>query len=271
MLYFRFTFALVAVLVLLDSALVSRLSGGLTVEPGGQALLIGVRDYENVSDLQYSRNDVNELAKVLHAGKYGDPVVMTGAADPPFRPTLSNIRDQLRRLSKSDRQVVVVAFSGHASHTSDGRELLLVPSDAQSDAPESMLPLAEVFASLEKCEASLKLVLVDAVNGADQLMSPPPGVVLLIASSPGGRAYESPELEHGIFTYVLIRALQGGADYDKDGAVTVPELELCIKRHVHSLARKLLEESQRPRRTGDAPGLQPIVALPWADYQTRQR
>src|SRR5262245_47675675 len=94
----RFACALSVVALLLSPPVSAQTAGKR------YALLVGVKDYEHdkLSDLSYTENDVEELAKVLKAAGYADAVVLTttrGKADAALRPTAKNIREQLKKIS----------------------------------------------------------------------------------------------------------------------------------------------------------------------------
>jgi uncharacterized caspase-like protein len=59
------------------------------------------------------------------------------------------------------------------------------------------------------------------------------GRMILTASDANQLSQELAEFRHGIFTYYLLQGLEGDADLDKDGAVTVRELHLYLQRKVH--------------------------------------
>ena len=64
----------------------------------------------------------------------------------------------------------------------------------------------------------------------------------LFTSSAGDEySRESPELGHGIFTYVLLEALRGSnADFIKDGQITLSEMNTYIQGNFPRAAKKFL-------------------------------
>src|SRR5437762_9316465 len=70
------------------------------------ALLVGVKRYkkEELSDLKFTENDINDLANLLKQSGYRRVVVMTqkaAATEPDLLPTADNIRDNLTGLLKN--------------------------------------------------------------------------------------------------------------------------------------------------------------------------
>ena len=48
----------------------------------------------------------------------------------------------------------------------------------------------------------------------------------------GQQSIELKELQNGVFTNVLVRGLKGAADDDKDGYITISDLENYVKKQV---------------------------------------
>src|SRR5262249_25401766 len=92
------------------------------------ALLVGVRNYKKseLTSLQFTENDVNDLAQVLQDAGYRRVVVMTQTEankDASRLPIAKNIRDQLQGLleDRKPEDSVLVAFSGHGVQLSGDR------------------------------------------------------------------------------------------------------------------------------------------------------
>ena len=62
------------------------------------------------------------------------------------------------------------------------------------------------------------------------------------ASTGSEVSIEDPAWGHGAFTKALLDGLDGPADYDQDGVITLKELDLYVTRNV----KKLTNGSQRP-------------------------
>src|SRR4051794_15645253 len=218
------------------------------------ALLIAVRQYEpsELRSLKYTEADVEALAEVLVAAGYAkeNVRVMTqtrGAERTRLLPTVANIRTELglmlKNMDEADR--VVVALAGHGVQLSGGEESYFCPTDARLEDPATLIPLSQVYAALEVCGAGSKVLLVDACRN-DPLTAraraagrpvvdlpsltrplkkrPLGGVAALFSCSGGEKAYEDPDLKHGVFFHFVIKGLQGEADFDDDDKVDFDEL-----------------------------------------------
>jgi len=98
---------------------------------------------------------------------------------------------------------------------------------------------------LDTCHSGALSLAVRGLVSADDLasrLSAGEGFFLLAATKPGEESREKPELRHGVFTYALLEALQGSADGDDDGVVSVSELFGHVARRVP----RLTDERQHP-------------------------
>ena len=60
------------------------------------------------------------------------------------------------------------------------------------------------------------------------------------------------KVEHGLFTYYLLKGMRGDADKDKDGTVTVAELYPFVRGGVSERASRDLNRDQTPVLIGGA-------------------
>jgi uncharacterized caspase-like protein len=91
-----------------------------------------------------------------------------------------------------------------------------------------------------------------------QRATPPGGVAALFSCSPGEKAFEHPDLGHGVFFHFVIEGLKGKAA-DAEGQVTMPDLEKYLQREVYNFVRARIGEEQTPNRIGSTNGLVPIA------------
>lgn len=252
------------------------------------ALLIGVGKYHpaQLTNLPYAEADVTELASVLvdKAGyKSGNVMLMTHATaanDLSLAPESKKIREKLDAFVElcEPRDTLLVAFAGHGVQFAKERDSYFCPADANLDRRDTLLPLADVYARLKSCKAGLKLLLVDACrddprakvnrsptvnlesNTRPQAQVPPGGVAAFFSCSAGEKAFESPDLKHGVFFHFVIEAFRGKAA-DAAGVVTVPDLEKFVKPQVKTFVLSKFSGSvQRPEMNN-----QTIDLLPLAD------
>ena len=242
------------------------------------ALVVGVssfRDYR-IRNLRYARADAEafhrHLVRAMGFLEHDTRLVLDGmATSASIRSAIAELRS--RDIRKGDE--VVVYFAGYGG-VEEG-ETFLLPADASIDRlPESSIPLAEI-AALPATLAPARVTLVlDApfVERFEGRTSPDPiphalaetlepaldgtdGEVLAAAEI-GDACIELGELGHGLFTYYLLRGMQGAGDDDRDGRITWREATAFAHRMVTQHAQ-IEGQVQRPgfyrRRAGDeSPG-----------------
>ena len=71
---------------------------------------------------------------------------------------------------------------------------------------------------------------------------------------------ELPELGHGVFTYYLLQGLQGAADLNRDGIVTIQELYEYVEQQVTQKSRSV-GGNQHPVMKGELEGVLPLVKV----------
>ena len=225
--------------------------------PAGRkyALLVGVRNYnkDELRNLDYTENDINDLAEVLRETGYKRVVVLTQSEAADLRdndllPTRNNIREQLRSLleDRKTEDSVLVAFSGHGVQPHGEKGSYFCPMDARVRDRTTLVPLAEVYAELEQSKAGVKVLLADCCRndpaaGGDKGVpkldlesvtrppaeAPPGGVAALFSCSEGEQAYESAKFQHGVFFHFVIEGLKGEAA-NKRGDVTLQGLAAYV-------------------------------------------
>jgi hypothetical protein len=279
------------VLLILTLFATSRVSAG-----EHYALLVGVRQYDpaQLTALRYTENDVNQMAQVLMSTGYGaeNLVLMTqsvGAADYQRLPTARQIRKQLTLLTSevAEDDTLLLAFSGHGVQFKNENNIYFCPMDADLSDRSSLISLTDVYALLgdrKKCRARTKVLIVDACRndpqtnlsrskgielepvGINKVIESPGGVAAFFSCSRGQKSYEHPERQNGIFAEFVIDALAGAGDLDRDGEVSLAELEQFTVKQTQRFARTRLGESQVPERRGTIRGATTLSILPKVFY-----
>ncbi len=60
----------------------------------------------------------------------------------------------------------------------------------------------------------------------------PEGFTVITASRGDQISSSSPELKHGIFSYYLMRGMEGDADANRDGRITAGEMQAYLAENV---------------------------------------
>ena len=246
-------------------------------DPGANTfvLLIGINKYpQDIPSLEYCVADTEGLAKSLkNVGVPAEHIIIMvdDAKEVALRPSRANIQRQIELVTDlvTENDQLVVTFSGHGAQI-DG-EAYLCPNDTDLDNRESFLPRKWMYERLEKSPARKKLFITDAcrneivvkgaksVVGAKSLGDPlgdaeSRGFAILASCSKNQKSYEDDSLKHGVFTYFIMRGLEGAADTDKDGRVTFDELYDYVFRNTRLHVFTTRQRPQVPMRGGEFSG-----------------
>jgi hypothetical protein len=257
------------------------------------AVIIGVGGYDSaaVPKLRYPVADADAVYQTLLASggfKKENMLLLTDKTE--RKPTLRNIKWALgtflaRSAHKDD--LVVIYFAGHGASEVDQRGMerdglskYLVPIDADpDDLYSSALPMDEMQNVLQRIEAERVTVFLDAcysgaaggrtfastktrgVNVDDiflDRLTRSKGRAIVTASRPSEVSIELADLGHGVFTYYLVRGLQGYADLNRDGIVSLQEIYEYLAQEVSKKSRAV-GGNQHPMLKGELEGILPLT------------
>jgi len=233
-------------------------------KPKLYALVVGVSDYAR-SDLKlaYAAKDASDFAAMLESqrGTLYDDVDIQLLTDrgATQREILKGL--QWLRRETTNRDVGMLFLAGHGVTDADG-EYYYLPQDADPDfllataitndhirQILSTLPGKAVFFT-DTCHAGdviggRRRGAVDINRVANALASAENGVVVFTSSTGRQISVEDGRWQNGAFTEALLEGLSGRADYTKDGAISVNELDLWLAEKVKALT----EGQQSPTTT----------------------
>lgn len=200
------------------------------VPPKRWAMVIGANAYPKFGNLSYASNDARAFKAFLESNLSYDPAnisLLIDDADSKLTPTAENVTKELDRmladpsLNKSD--LFIFYFAGHG--VGNEKADYLLPGDASPDNVEKVgLPVKEVIDRLAKAKLRNVLVIADACRSGSTntfgkellLLTRSTNICVMLGTQPGQRSHEYPQLQHGIFTYCLLKALKNADSYDKD-------------------------------------------------------
>ena len=142
-----------------------------------------------------------------------------------------------------------------------------LPADAELKNASTLISQAELYSIFAECRAKSKLLLVDTCQTVlkanytwPQLPALPSDLAIYFACSPGEACFELAKLKHGVFSHQIITGLDGAADENRDGIVTLDELVQFTNRGVSKLIdSELPGEVQTPTLIGKVSGSEPLV------------
>jgi WD40 repeat protein/uncharacterized caspase-like protein len=235
--------------------------------PQQWAVVVGVSEYMNsgIPSLKYADKDAEAFANFLRrpeGGGYDSDhmhVLLNKDA------TLANMKDALINFLNQaiDMDLVVIYFAGHgAPEPARPQNMYLLMHDSDpASLGTTAFPMWEIQTVLARyINAKRVLVFTDACHSGgisvnfttrglgksepnlvnqylEDLSKTKDGIAVFTASAAGEVSQEYPEFSHGVFTYYLLKGLEGKADYNNDYTVTINELmqyvEEQVKRKTH--------------------------------------
>jgi hypothetical protein len=241
-----------------------------SAKPPGAALHVLAIGIDHFGDkagslkLDYAVDDARDVASALlesqksapgKATLYADVTVQYLADDKANRDAILEAMETMAhnmRASGSDRDVAVILFSSHGEMI-DG-QFYLVPYGFDARTPTAMetsAVSAEEFAHKVKelAERGKVLLLLDACHsGAVGLGGNPDAsalrnavnmdnVTVLTSSRKDELSQESSTWNHGAFTQAFLDALNGGADPEGHGVISMPELARAMDKDLEILTK----------------------------------
>lgn len=231
---------------------------------GFKGLFIGIDRYASpeINWLSCASRD----AKALH-GLFTDTLGGETMLLADEQATVAAIQERFEQLADCDPDdVVVIAFSGHGTET---HELVAHDTDPY-DLAATAIPLTTLGEWCARIPSRRLLIVLDCcfsggmgakalqVEGvAREILSVEgklnqisgQGRVILTASGPTQKAWESPRLKHGFLTMYLLEALRGPEEIREGGRIGVLRVLDYVVRRVVDAARQIRKE-QHPAIRG---------------------
>jgi tetratricopeptide (TPR) repeat protein len=230
--------------------------------PRSYALVIGIAGYKNLAakdQLLFAERDAESIYSILISPEGGNFRAENVHRLVGPRATLAEVRKELEQWLPSaatpdDR--VLIYFAGHGFVY--GGKAYLAPYDIDpNNIAGSGYPMEDLGSVIgNKIKAKWKVLLTDACHSgaitpegdraavSRSLLDLNRSLFSLTASRDRERSYESADWGggHGIFTYYVVKGLEGAADQSGDGIVTADELA----EYVHRNVREATNANQNP-------------------------
>ena len=281
----------------LDEAAVRRRAPKPDPTIGGKtyALLIGISQYQNaqIRPLRYAHEDALLMEQLLKSPRGGElapeditVLVNEAATTAAIKTAFETI---LKRATPKDTVILLMASHGTVVESSNARlrgaYIVTYDSDPEDLAATALpMPAVQRFIRDELGRTARVIAFVDACRSGtigtipdraklkinaqlDALTQTDTQLFLFTASRPGEVSFEGRQYGggHGAFSFFLLEALNGAADFDQDGQVTVNEMTTYVQQKV----AEATVDKQHPREGGTldttvriANARQPGIALP---------
>jgi len=243
---------------------------GKTVKsnPNALALIIGVADYEKTNaNALYADKDAQQFYDYARM-KLGIPSsnikeLVNAKAD---RVEIGlAVQDWIARSTKSGKTDIYVFFAGHGLASDDGKNMFLLPYDGSPRLLKaSAIRRKELFDNIQQSNPRSVTVFLDTcysgtTRGTDMLVASRPIMIkakeqaipsnFTVFSAAAGDQTSKPleEAKHGMFSYFLMKGMEGDADSNNDNKITAQELHNYVKENVTQQS----SGSQTPELQGD--------------------
>ena len=247
----------------------------------GIAVIIGNRNYRGtIPEVSYALRDaalVKQYVQQSLGFPAGNILSLENASLTDLRVTFGDELSALGRLSdlvRKGESEIFVYYSGHGAPDPTSRTGYLMPVDGDVNRLNfTGYKIETLYRNLDALGAKSVTVVIDAcfsgATGSGQMLidqASPVGLVikdpsalirngLVITASSGSEiASWHPEARYGLLTYFFLQGLQGAADKDKDGKISVSELSAYLLDQnggVPYYARLLHGRQQTPQIWGD--------------------
>jgi WD40 repeat protein len=232
-------------------------------------LAVGINQYKNPRmSLNYARPDAESFSKLMDekgTTLFKNIELETLYDGDATRPKILAKLDELSsKINQED--VFIFYYAGHGSMVDD--KFYFIPTESLRLYDAGSLNKEAIEASFlqdkfKNIKALKQLIIMDACQSGGSVellatrgaseekaiaqLSRSAGIHVMASAGSEQFATEFAELGHGLFTYVLIQALNGEADgAPKDGKVTIYELKSYIDDQVPEITRKMKGKPQYP-------------------------
>lgn len=223
-------------------------------------LLVGVSNYVNHKEpLQYPDNDALNLSAFLRSPEGGaipaGNIINLVDKVATRRNILDSLNALLSRVTRKD--MVIFYFSGH------GIKGAFLPIDYDGTF-EKVVYHHEIYSALQRSDAQFKMCIADACHAGSmqeqkgfgygsnqtdfyqQSQEVQSDFAMLLSSTSSENSAEADKLQQSVFSYFLIKGLEGLADTNNDNRISIQELFNYVRENV----RKFTENRQSPTLTG---------------------
>ncbi len=234
------------------------------------AIIIGIANYKSLPKADFANDDARAFydyaIRALGIKPENIKLLVDGDADEAE--ILKTFRTWLPSRVKSTTDVYVF-YSGHGLPMPDGKGLYLVPPRADREViDDTAIPFSKLNAAITLAKPKSVTIFLDSCYSGQarsgetlvanarpvQLKSDsryfPENFTVITASQNDQISSSNPELQHGIFSYYLMKGMEGDADSNKDGKITLGEMQTYLTENVSRHAA-MMSRKQEPQLIGD--------------------
>ena len=235
------------------------------------ALIIGIEKYDQTPEASFANLDAKYFYEYARKG-FGvskSNIKLLVDEDAILVKSLGTLNKWLPGKIKDGKTELIIFFAGHGLASSDGKELYLLPHDSDPDLlARTALSRTELFKEIIALNPKSVTMFLDTcysgVSRDERTLLASARPVRIVADeqdTPGNFTIFSAsqldqissglkEAKHGIFSYYLMKGLEGNADSNQDKKITNGELLAYMDENVSQKASELGRQ-QNPSLAGD--------------------
>ncbi len=224
-------------------------------KPALYLISIGVSAYDHadIPDLDYAHKDAGDIADMFSRQKgilYRDVMVRSLTNANANRDNILDALDWLEQES-TQRDIAMIYIAGHGLNDDKGNYYYLNIDADPNNLRRTALKWTEIEDTLASLSSKIVLLADTCHSGniaggssnsrnvtaaVSSILNSGIGSVTMTAATGSGFSYEDPAWENGAFTEALLKGLGNQqADYDRDGSITIKEIDLYVTQHVKAL------------------------------------
>ncbi len=236
------------------------------IDTNSVAIIIGIEDYKNTFSAPFAKNDALAFYDFANfsLGVPKENIKLLTNDNAGRTSTLKTLAKWLPKMVKEDVTNIYIFYSGHGLASDDGEELYLLPSDGDPELLEdSTLLRNQIFDRISKLNPRSVTVFLDTcysgATRADEFLVAakpifieaqeqdiPANFTVFSASAGKETAKVLEEVEHGLFSYYMMKGLEGEADANSDNQITNRELIAFINKNVSKQANQTPQLNGNP-------------------------
>ena len=238
--------------------------------PNAVALIIGVETYSSLPPAHYADSDATHFYDYASQSLGVPPHKIKLLTDSKANrlELLKAMRSWMRTEVINGKSDVYIFFAGHGLASADGSKTYLLPADGDRDLLDETSILRDDLIASAKGAKTITMFLDTCYSGGTRTnevlladarpiaivpdMKALPSNVTVLAAASGAQLSSTYEAaQQGLFSYWLMKGLEGDADANKDKKITAGELHEYVARQVGPMAQRR-NRQQDPQLMGDS-------------------
>ena len=229
----------------------------IVVDDNRVALIIGIEKYKNIPKADFASSDAAYFYKyattTLGVSKSNTKLLVDESAS--LVSSLRTLSKWLPSKIKSGETELFIFFSGHGFASYDGKKLYLLAHDSDPDLLDpTAISISQLYKKIFELKPKNVTMFMDTSFSGSSTIKPtvqvPNNFTIFSSSKLNQISSGLKEAKHGIFSYYLMKGLEGNADLNQDKKITNGELLAFMDENVSKKAAEI-GRKQNPTLTGD--------------------